>query len=449
MGSPPHRGRSEVFVEIAVLGLGYVGAVAAACLADSGHRVIVAEINEAKVRQLNAGHTPVMEAGLEELIASSVAGGRLWATDDLSDAVLRSQATIICVGTPSSPSGDARLTDLDHVVNQLGAALRETPDWHLVIVTSTVPPGTTEGRVIPMLERASGKTCGRDFGVAFSPEFLREGSAIHDYRNPAKTVVGASDARALECAADLFRCYAPSITSTSIGVAEMAKLTDNSWHALKVTFTNEIGRICAAMGIDSQAVMNVLTSDTRLNISAAYMRPGFAFGGSCLPKDLRTLVYRARQLGAAVPVLEAVLPSNRSQIDAALRIIQKFDIKRIALLGVAFKPGTDDLRESAMLELAELLIGKGYELAIHDEYVNPERLIGANLQYVQAMHPHIAALLTDHLEVAIKDADLIIVAQANPAYASLCETVTDRPVLDLSGVARTAVPAANYQGLSW
>jgi GDP-mannose 6-dehydrogenase len=439
----------EVFVRITVLGLGYVGAVAAACLAENGNDVIVVDINETKISQLNAGESPIMEPGLAELIERNVAEGRLSATGDLCHAVLNSAATIICVGTPSSPSGDVRLTDLDRVVDQLADALRKSTTWHLVLLTSTVPPGTTEQRVIPRLEELSGKSCGRDFGVAFSPEFLREGSAIHDYRHPVKTVVGAADSRALECAATIFGSHVRSITATSIRVAEMAKLTDNSWHALKVAFTNEISRFCSSLSIDSQAVMNIFTSDTRLNISAAYMRPGFAFGGSCLPKDLRTLVYRARQLGVAIPVLEAVLPSNRMQIDAALRSIQDFGAKRIALLGVAFKPGTDDLRESAMLELAELLIGKGYELAIHDEYVNPDRLVGANQEYVKTMHPHIAALLSDDLEVVLKDADLIIVAQANPAYARMCELVTDRPVLDLSGVARTRTPAANYRGLSW
>lgn len=438
-----------MLVQITVLGLGYVGAVAAACLAESGNHVVVVDINQAKVTQLNAGQAPVMEPGLAELVSQNVAAGRLAATDDLCHAVLNSEATIICVGTPSSPSGDVRLADLDRVVDQVADALRKSTSWRLVVLTSTVPPGTTEQRVIPRLEEASGKRCGQDFGVAFSPEFLREGSAIHDYRNPAKTVVGATDPRSSECAAAIFRSYANSITATSIPVAEMAKLTDNSWHALKVAFTNEIGRLCSALGIDSQAVMKVFVSDTRLNISAAYMKPGFAFGGSCLPKDLRTLVYRARQFGVEIPVLESVLPSNKSQISAALRKIQEFGAKRIALLGVAFKPGTDDLRESAMLELAELLIGKGYELTIHDEYVNPDRLVGANREYVQKKHPHIAALLSDDLEVVLKDADLVIVAQANPAYAGLCGLVNDRPVLDLSGVARTAEPAANYRGLSW
>jgi GDP-mannose 6-dehydrogenase len=436
-------------VRISVLGLGYVGAVAAACLAESGNNVVVVDINQAKITQLNAGQSPIMEPGLAELIARNVTAGRLSATDDLGAAVLGSEATIICVGTPSSPSGDVRLTDLDRVVDQVADALRDSTSWHLVMLTSTVPPGTTTERVIPRLEEVSGKSCGRDFGVAFSPEFLREGSAIHDYRNPAKAVIGASDPQAVACAAAIFRPYAPSVTCASIPVAEMVKLTDNSWHALKVAFTNEIGRFCSALGIDSQAVMQIFATDTRLNISAVYMKPGFAFGGSCLPKDLRTLVYRGRQLGVEVPVLEAVLPSNRSQISAALRSIQEFDAKRIALLGVAFKPGTDDLRESAMLELAELLIGKGYELAIHDECVNADRLVGANLEYVQKKHPHIAALLSDNLEVVLKDAELIIVAQANPAYARICDLITDRPVLDLTGVARKTAPPTNYQGLSW
>ena len=436
-------------MEITVLGLGYVGAVAAACLADSGNKVVVVDINQTKISQLNAGGSPVMETGLDELIANNVLDGRLSATDDLAGAVSDSEVTIICVGTPSSISGDVRLTDLDRVIDQVAVALRQSDSWHLVMLTSTVPPGTTENRVIPRLEELSGRTCGQDFGVAFSPEFLREGSAIHDYRNPAKTVVGASDPRALDCAAAVFRPYAREVTATRISVAEMAKLTDNSWHALKVAFSNEIGRFCSSLGIDSHAVMNIFKSDTRLNISSAYLTPGYAFGGSCLPKDLRTLIYRARQLGVEIPVLEAVLPSNRSHVEAALRAVQGFGVKRIALLGLAFKAGTDDLRESAMLELAERLLGKGYEIIIHDEFVNLDRLVGANREYIEAMHPHIAALLSDNLEVALKDADLIIVAQANPAYALLCEQVAGRPVLDLSGIARTAVPAANYQGLAW
>jgi GDP-mannose 6-dehydrogenase len=436
-------------MNITVLGLGYVGAVAAACLADSGNNVAVVDINQTKISQLNAGQSPIIEPGLSELIAENVANGRLSATEDLCAAVVNSEATLICVGTPSSRSGDVRLADLDRVIEQLAGALRRSRGWHLVLLTSTVPPGTTEQRVIPALESLSGKKCGPDFGVGFSPEFLREGSAIRDYRHPAKTVIGATDSRSYDCAAAIFGGYAQSIAATEISVAEMAKLTDNAWHALKVAFANEIGRFCAALGVDSHAVMNIFKSDTRLNISSAYLTPGYAFGGSCLPKDLRTLVYRARQLGIEAPVLESVLPSNRSHIEAALGAIQEIGVKRVALLGVAFKPGTDDLRESPMLELAERLLGKGYEIAIHDEYVNLDRLVGANREYIETVHPHIVSLLSDNLEVVLKGAELIVVAQANPAYAPLCDLVADRPILDLSGVARTAVPAANYRGLSW
>jgi GDP-mannose 6-dehydrogenase len=436
-------------VEITVVGMGYVGTVAAACLADSGNDVVVVDINPTKIAQLNAGRSPVMEFGLAELVAQNVERGRLRATDDLQHCFLNSEATVICVGTPSGPLGDVRLAELDRVVDQLGDALAKADAWHLVMVTSTVPPGTTENRVIPRLERRSGRRCGADFGVAFAPEFLREGSAIDDYRRPAKTVVGASDPRALECAAAIYRPYASRIVSTSVPAAEMVKLTDNSWHALKIAFANEIGRFCQSLGIDSHAVMEIFNSDTRLNISPAYLTPGFAFGGSCLPKDLRTLVYRARQLGVEIPVLESVLPSNRAHVDAVLRRVQQIRAKRIALLGVAFKPGTDDLRESPMLELAERLIGKGYEIVIHDEYVNLGRLIGANREYVEKALPHIASLLSHDLEMALKGADLVIVAQSNPAYSRVCELAGDRPVLDLSGAARPAVSSDNYQGLSW
>jgi GDP-mannose 6-dehydrogenase len=436
-------------VEITVVGMGYVGTVAAVCLADSGNDVVVVDINPVKIAQMNAGQSPVMEFGLAELIAQNVGRGRLRATDDLQHCFLNSEATIICVGTPSGPLGDVRLTDLDRVIDQLGVALAKADSWHLVMLTSTVPPGTTEGRVIPQLEQLSGKQCGTDFGVAFVPEFLREGSAIDDYRQPAKTVIGASDPQALECATAIYRPYASRIVFTDIPAAEMVKLTDNSWHALKIAFANEIGRFCGALGINSHAVMEIFNSDTRLNISPAYLTPGFAFGGSCLPKDVRTFVYRARQLGADVPVLESVLPSNRAHVDAVLRRVQEMPAKRIAVLGVAFKPGTDDLRESPMLELAERLIGKGYEIVIHDEYVNLDRLVGANREYVEKALPHIASLLSHDLDMAVKDADLVIVAQSNPAYSRVCELVTDRPVLDLAGAARPAVAAANYHGLSW
>jgi GDP-mannose 6-dehydrogenase len=435
---------------IAVIGLGYVGAVISACMADAGNEVAVVEIDPAKVAQLNAGQSPILEPGLAELIAANVAAGRLYATGDAGAAVRASEASIICVGTPSTSYGDVALSDLDRVVEQLGAALRSAISWHLVLLASTVPPGTTGLRVIPQLENISEKVCGEHFGVAFSPEFLREGTAVCDYVYANRTVIGASDQRSFDCAAALLAPYATSILPASLPVAEMVKLTDNCWHALKVAFSNEMGRICTSLGLDSHAVMEIFKSDDRLNISAAYLTPGYAFGGSCLPKDLRTLVYRARQAGVATPVIDAILPSNREQVDEAVRAIASYRVRRVSILGLAFKAGTDDLRESAMLELAERLLGKGYGVTIHDDYVNLDRLIGANRSYIFDRHPHIAALLCDTLEVAVKDAELIVVGQANAAYSEICDLVPDRPVLDLCGVAKGARGSTpNYRGLAW
>jgi len=303
---------------------------------------------------------------------------------------------------------------------------------------------------VPRLEAVSGKACGEHFGVAFSPEFLREGTAIEDYRCSARTVLAATDQRAFDHAAALLAPYAQRVQRASLPVAEMVKLTDNSWHALKVAYSNEIGRLCAALGIDSQAVMDIFKTDGRLNISAAYLSPGYAFGGSCLPKDLRTIIYRARRAGVSTPVLDAILPSNREQVEAALRAVEAYQVRRVALLGLAFKPGTDDLRESAMVELAERLLGKGYELAIHDEYVNVDRLVGANRACIYDRHPHLVSLLSDSLEVAVKDAELIVIAQGNAAYRDVCDLAAGRPVLDLCGIGRPAAAAApGYRGLAW
>jgi len=438
-------------MRITVVGLGYVGTVAAACLADSGNDVHVVDVNTTKIDQLNAGESPIVEFGLSELVADNVRRGRLMASAELRAAVRVADAVIICVGTPSATSGDVRLTDLERVAEELGKGLADHPGWPLVMLTSTVPPGTTEGLLIPLLEKTSGKTCGIDFGVAFSPEFLREGSAVQDYRVPAKTVVGATDERAIDIARAIFAPYTHEILTPAIRTAESVKLTDNAWHALKVAFANEIGRFCAAHDIDSHAVMDIFKRDTRLNISTAYLTPGFAFGGSCLPKDLRTVTYRSRLAGVSTPILDAILPSNAAHVELALRRLKTVapEAKKISLLGVAFKSGTDDLRESPNLELAERLIGKGYDVRIHDEHVNLSRLVGTNRRHVETVLPHIAQLLSGDLDDVLAHGDAVVVAQGNPAYARLCEVVTDRPVLDLAGVARPVSPASNYTGLSW
>jgi GDP-mannose 6-dehydrogenase len=437
-------------VKTMVVGLGYVGTVAGACLADVGHDVTFVDVNPLKVAQLEAGSSPVAERGLQALVEANFTRGRLRATDDLEGTLAGSDVTLVCVGTPTGPTGDVRLDDFENVAVQIGRGLAARDTWHLVLVTSTVPPGTTEDMFIPRLEKESGKVCGTDFGVAFSPEFLREGSAVADFRNPPRTVVGASDDRALECVLDLLRPFSGATLTTSIRVAEAAKFTDNAWHALKVAFANEIGRFCEAQAIDSQAVMDVFRRDTRLNLSGAYLRPGFAFGGSCLPKDLRTLNYRARALGVELPVLDNVLMSNRAHLELAIGQIERYGVRRVALLGITFKAGTDDLRESPMLDLAERLIGKGYAVTIHDEHLEVARLVGANREYVLRSLPHIASLLCDDLDEVIAGAELVVIAHASPVYADVPDRVADtQHVLDLAGTARPEHRRANYRGLVW
>jgi GDP-mannose 6-dehydrogenase len=440
----------EAAVKIMVIGLGYVGTVAGACLADTGHDVTFVDVNPLKIDQLNTGSSPVAERGLQALVEVNSARGRLRATDDLEGTLVGSDATLVCVGTPTGPTGDVRLDDLEHVAGQIGRGLAARDAWHLVLVTSTVPPGTTEDVFIPLLEKESAKVCGLDFGVAFSPEFLREGSAVADFCNPPRTVVGASDDRALEAALAVLDPFAGATFTTSIRVAETAKFADNAWHALKVAFANEIGRFCDAQAIDSQAVMDVFRRDTRLNLSGAYLNPGFAFGGSCLPKDLRTLNYRARSLGVELPVLGNVLVSNRAHLELAMAQIERYGVRRVALLGITFKAGTDDLRESPMLDLAERLIGKGYTVTIHDEHLEVARLVGANREYVLRSLPHIASLLCDDLDEVVAGAELIVIAHGAPAYADVPERVADtQHVLDLAGTTRPRERRANYRGLVW
>jgi GDP-mannose 6-dehydrogenase len=437
-------------MRIAVIGLGYVGSVAGACLAERGHDVTFVEVNPVKIDELNAGLSPVVEAGLPELIRHDRDAGRLRATVDLVDAVISADLTLICVGTPTGPNGDVHLQDLEKVAGQIGVALAARAGWHLVVLTSTVPPGTTQGLVVPLLERESGKVCGVDFGVAFSPEFLREGSAVADFRRPEMTVVGASDRKSLATAAALYRAFGGRVHETTIPVAETVKLAANAWHALKVTFANEVGRFCAAEGVDSRAVMELLQQDTRLNVSAAYLNPGYAFGGSCLPKDLRTLNYRARVRGVELPVLENILRSNRAQVDFALAKLESYGARRVAVLGLAFKHGTDDLRESPILELVERLLGKGYEVAVHDESVSVPRLVGANREHLMRTIPHITCLLRHDVAEALDGAEVVVVGQGNPAYRDILDRLSPgQRLLDLTGVARTTAGHPQYEGLAW
>lgn len=437
-------------MNIAVVGLGYVGTVTGACLAQSGHTVIGVDVNPVKIGQLNEGVSPVTELQLAEMVRTNVQAGRMRATSDIVGAVTASDVVLVCVGTPSGHNGDVHLQDVQKVVSEIGGALARVDGWRLVLITSTVPPGTVANEIIPLLELTSGKSWPEGFGVAFSPEFLREGTAVADFLSPPKSVVGADDDQSFETARSVYAPFADDVIRTSISVAEMVKFSDNAWHALKVAFANEIGRVADAHGVDSHAVMKIFKSDTRLNISTTYLTPGFAFGGSCLPKDLRTITYRARSNGASVPVLESILPSNVAHLDLAIEKITSLGAKKVALLGLAFKNGTDDLRESPALELAERLLGKGFDVKIHDEHVNLSRLIGANREYVLRALPHVARHLSDDYETVIADADIIVVTQNNPTYAhAVADARPGQTVLDLSGVARPAGDAQNYVGLTW
>ena len=362
-------------MKISIFGLGYVGSVSAACLADAGHDVLGVDVDEKKVANINAGLSPVLEPGLPELIADVVRSGKLRATSgELQDSDL----SIVCVGTPSNENGSLCLDYVRRAVQQIGAFIASRSTYHVVCIRSTVLPGTTESLVIPVLEQTSGKKAGRDFGVCMNPEFLREGSSIRDYHCPPFTVIGELDQRSGDVIAQLYAGLPAPMIRTPLAVAEMVKYAGNAFHALKITFANEMGLLCKRLGVDGTTVLDVFCQDQKLNISRAYLQPGFAFGGSCLPKDLRALLYKAKELDLEPPVLRSILASNTNQIEEAYRLIKKTGKKKIAMVGLSFKPGTDDLRESPIAELIEMLIGKGHEVAIFDEDVSLARVYGSN-----------------------------------------------------------------------
>jgi GDP-mannose 6-dehydrogenase len=438
-------------MNISVFGLGYVGSVTGAALADDGHTVVGVDVNPDKVACVNAGRSPIVEPGLAELIERTVAEGRLSATTDTAAAIAASDVSLVSVSTPSRKNGSLDLTYLTRVCEQIGDALRGKDRYHVVVVRSTVLPGTTHGTVIPTLERCSGKTYGIGFGVSVNPEFLREGVALHDVRHPPVTVVGHNHAADAAGTIVLYETIDAPLVSTSIRVAEMVKYASNSWHALKICFANEIGNLSRALGVDSHEVMDIFCQDDKLNLSAAYLKPGFAFGGSCLPKDVRALEYRAKELDLDLPLLQAVLPSNRGQIDYALDRIVESGCRRVGLLGLSFKAGTDDLRESPFVILAEALLGKGYELRIFDRNIAIGRLTGANLAYIDAQIPHVARLLCDTADEVVAGSDLLVLGNGSRDFTdALRHTRPDQIVLDLvrPQVDFATVPA-EYQGLCW
>ena len=436
---------------VAVFGMGYVGCVSAACLASRGNTVVGVDVSPDKVAMVTHGRSPVVEERIGDLVAEQVAEGRLTATTDSAAAVAATDIALVCVGTPSTPGGSLLTSYLEQVSDEIGAALAGRQERYTVVIRSTMLPTTCEQIVLPRLEAASGMSAGEDFGLAVNPEFLREGSSVRDFFEPPKTVIGQIDEASGDLVAALYEGLPGPVYRVPLGVAEMIKYADNGFHALKAGFANEIGAVCKALGLDSHIVMDILTSDTKLNISPAYLRPGFAFGGSCLPKDLRALVHRARRADVPVPILESILPSNEGQIDRVFRTIEATGKRRVGLFGLAFKPGTDDLRESPLVALAERLLGSGFELMIHDPQVEVSRLLGANRAYVDHRIPHLSRLMASSADAVVSHAEVCVVGAVDPEVIAALRRADGRILVDLVRFPGSADYAGDpgYIGVGW
>ena len=435
-------------MNISIFGLGYVGAVCAGCLSARGHHVLGVDVSQAKIDLINQGKSPIVEPGLEQLLQDGVNQGRLRGTTDVQAAVLATDLSLLCVGTPSKKNGDLDLVYMEVVCREIGTVLRDKQSRHTVVVRSTVLPGTVKNVVIPILEQYSGKKAGTDFGVAVNPEFLRESTAIKDYDFPAMTVIGELDTQSGDLLASLYQGLDAPVIRKSVEVAELIKYTCNVWHATKVSFANEIGNIAKASGVDGREVMDVVCQDYKLNLSRYYLRPGFAFGGSCLPKDVRALTYRAGQLDVEHPLLASLMASNRNQVDIAFDLVERTGKRKVALLGLAFKAGSDDLRESPLVTLAEKLIGKGYDLRIFDANVEYARVFGANRDYIESVIPHVSSLLQNDLEQVIAEADVIVLGNNDERFASALQNNDGKQVIDLVGF-MDGVSDEQRQGICW
>lgn len=438
-------------MRVSVFGLGYVGTVTAACLARDGHEVIGVDINAEKAAMVGAGRSPVIEPGLEEALRAGLSAGRLRATTDSAEAIAASDVSLVCVGTPSRPNGSLDTSHVERVSREIGRALAGGSGYHVVVVRSTVLPGTTGDRIVPILEEASGKRAGVDFGVSMNPEFLREGSAIDDFDHPSYTLIGELDTRSGDIVEQLYAGVSSPTIRTGLATAEMAKYVSNSYHALKVSFANEIGNLARLHNIDGREVMDIFCRDDQLNTSAAYLKPGFAFGGSCLPKDTRALAYRARELDAESPLLNSIIPSNEAHIRRAIAMIEAIGHKRIGVLGLSFKAGTDDVRESPTVSLIETLIGRGYRVSVYDEHVQLERLVGANKAFLEEEIPHIASLIRPRLEEVVQSSDVIVLANSSPEFINVAHLLAaDQVLVDLTGIAKRAgAGQGGYEGIGW
>ncbi len=435
-------------MKLSIFGLGYVGCVSAACLARETD-VTGVDVNPLKVEMINAGRSPIVEPGVAELIADRVAAGSLRATTNSRAAVLQTNISLVCVGTPSNPNGSLDLRYVERVCAEIAEALKAKNERHTVVIRSTMLPGTVDSLIVPTLEKHSGKTAGTDFDVCVNPEFLREGSSLKDFYSPPFTLIGAENNEIAERVGQLYANIEAPVFLTPLKTAEMVKYTSNCYHALKVAFANEIGNICKAVGVDSHEVMKVFCADTKLNISPYYLKPGFAFGGSCLPKDLRALNYKAKEVDVEAPVLSAILPSNRLQIERAVELVVNTGRKRVGVLGFSFKAGTDDLRESPMVTLIETLVGKGFQLAVYDRDVSMARLVGANKEYIEREIPHISQLMRATVDEVLADCEVIVIGNKGEGFSQIESKLRgDQIVVDLVRLFERRSDDF-YQGICW
>jgi GDP-mannose 6-dehydrogenase len=438
-------------MKISIFGLGYVGAVSLACLTRDGHEVIGVDIDATKLDLIMAGKTPVVEEGMVDLMAAAAASGRVAVTTDAQRAVLDSEISLVCVGTPSAANGSQDQGAILRLAEEMGRAIAGKSAPHIVVLRSTLVPGTVEDVLRPIIEKHSGKKDGEDFFLCFQPEFLREGSSIRDYDKPPFTVVGANHAYPVERLRELFGKLPCRFIETSVRSAEMMKYCCNNFHALKITFANETARLCEALGVDPFEVMDLICQDHQLNISPAYLKPGFAFGGSCLPKDLRATTYLAKMHDVEIPMLAGIMQSNRNHLDLALRKLLALGKRRIGFVGLSFKTGTDDLRESPLVTLAEQLIGKGMQLTIYDPEVHLASLLGANRSFIERHLPHIGEMMRADLEGVIAESEVLVVGLSTPEVAAtlarLCRP--EQVLLDLVNLPRGEAIAARVDGLCW
>ena len=437
-------------MRISVFGLGYVGTVSAGCLAHDGHEVIGVDPVRTKVDLINAGQSPIIEADIGEIIASTVKSGRLRATEDQNQAIRDTELSFVCVGTPSQTNGNLDLRYIRRVCELIGQALRNKSSRHTVVIRSTILPGTMHQIVIPVLEEYSGKKAGADFGVCNNPEFLREGSAVKDFNAPPKTVIGETDRVSGDLLASLYTKLDAPLIRTDIETAEMVKYVDNCWHALKIGFANEIGNLCKSLSIDAHEVMKIFCQDLKLNISSAYLLPGFAFGGSCLPKDLRALSYKAKTNDLQLPILTSILPSNEMQVNRGLQLIMEGGHKKVGILGFSFKAGTDDLRESPVIEIIERLVGKGYDLRIYDKNVHIASLVGANRDFILNRIPHISKLMVEDIDSVLKHAQTIVIGNKDHEFQGIPARLRDgQRLVDFVRITNRRSENGKYDGICW